>query len=487
MEHALPHPSPTGPERHHPWRTIAVVAAALAVLELLGLVVVGVALVAKPMAHRAIAEAAKAPPAVTKPKPEPMLPLLPRRPRLGHDPERQRRLGRGRLRGLARARARVHRRPGRERTARELRAQRRHVPRRPRARGAPPGPRPRDRDRLAARRPPQSRPARREARRRGRRLSSSNSLVLEGRRRPYHRRVPADDPRKQAEIDYPTRGRRGGPRLDPLQAVRPQPARVSALPDRLRLRPAAARPARRHEPGRARLRLRLDDPLRRAPRHPRRGLRHLAGDDRDRPRARPRAKGSTSSSRSGDYEQLDLGRRFDACLIYDALHHSERAELVLAAAATRAQARAAGCSSPSRTGSSASRAARPRTSTGRRELGYSPRRLKRLLREAGFTEVRRFHNNRKRLFSNSPARHGSPPGRAAHLPPARALLDADLAQGSSDLARASSPVVSELSGSSSTARSSAGIARPKSCWPSSKLPSSNHARQFSGCSSTASM
>ena len=32
-----------------------------------------------------------------------------------------------------------------------------------------------------------------------------------------------------------------------------------------------------------------------------------------------------------------------------------------------------------------------------------PRRLKRLLREAGFTDIRRFHNNRKRLFSNSPA------------------------------------------------------------------------------------
>jgi hypothetical protein len=78
VEHALPHPSPSGPERHHPWRTIAVVAAALAMLELLGLVVVGVALVAKPMAHRAITEAKKAP-AVTKPKPEPMLPLLPRR------------------------------------------------------------------------------------------------------------------------------------------------------------------------------------------------------------------------------------------------------------------------------------------------------------------------------------------------------------------------------------------------------------------------
>ena len=79
MEHVLPHPSPPGPERHHPWRTIATVAAGVALLELLGLVIVGVALVAKPMAHHAIANAAKAPVAVAKPKPEPMLPLLPRR------------------------------------------------------------------------------------------------------------------------------------------------------------------------------------------------------------------------------------------------------------------------------------------------------------------------------------------------------------------------------------------------------------------------
>ena len=35
-------------------------------------------------------------------------------------------------------------------------------------------------------------------------------------------------------------------------------------------------------------------------------------------------------------------------------------------------------------------------------MGYSPRRLKRLLKNAGFTNVRRFHNTRKRLYSNSP-------------------------------------------------------------------------------------
>jgi hypothetical protein len=55
VEHALPSPA------DHPWRTIAVVAAGIATLELLGLVVIGVALIAKPVMHRAQAEAAAAP------------------------------------------------------------------------------------------------------------------------------------------------------------------------------------------------------------------------------------------------------------------------------------------------------------------------------------------------------------------------------------------------------------------------------------------
>jgi 2-polyprenyl-3-methyl-5-hydroxy-6-metoxy-1,4-benzoquinol methylase len=105
---------------------------------------------------------------------------------------------------------------------------------------------------------------------------------------------------------------------------------------------------------------------------------------------------------TADMEELDLGRRFDTCLLYDALHHSPRADLVFA---------------------TAHRALKPggklllaepnwkhrfqgRWAAGQygvTELGYSPRRLKRLLRAAGFTDVRRFHNTRKRLFSNSPA------------------------------------------------------------------------------------
>ena len=55
MEHALSTP------RDHPWRTIAVVTAAIATLELLALVIVGVVLIAKPVMHRAQADAAAAP------------------------------------------------------------------------------------------------------------------------------------------------------------------------------------------------------------------------------------------------------------------------------------------------------------------------------------------------------------------------------------------------------------------------------------------
>jgi 2-polyprenyl-3-methyl-5-hydroxy-6-metoxy-1,4-benzoquinol methylase len=102
-----------------------------------------------------------------------------------------------------------------------------------------------------------------------------------------------------------------------------------------------------------------------------------------------------------DMERLDLGHRFDACLLYDALHHSPRADLVFA---------------------TAHRALKPggklllaepnwkhrfqgRDAAGEygvTELGYTPRRLKRLLRNEGFTQVQRFHNTRKRLFSNTP-------------------------------------------------------------------------------------
>ncbi|TML34603.1 MAG: LytR family transcriptional regulator [Actinobacteria bacterium] len=71
VEHALRSPS------SHPWRTIAVVAAGIATLELLALVVTATALVAKPVAKHARAAAAKH--ASTPTAKVPVRPLLARR------------------------------------------------------------------------------------------------------------------------------------------------------------------------------------------------------------------------------------------------------------------------------------------------------------------------------------------------------------------------------------------------------------------------
>jgi len=71
VEHALRSPS------SHPWRTIAVVVAGIATLELLALVVTATALVAKPVAKHARAAAAKH--ASTPKAKVPVRPLLARR------------------------------------------------------------------------------------------------------------------------------------------------------------------------------------------------------------------------------------------------------------------------------------------------------------------------------------------------------------------------------------------------------------------------
>jgi 2-polyprenyl-3-methyl-5-hydroxy-6-metoxy-1,4-benzoquinol methylase len=104
---------------------------------------------------------------------------------------------------------------------------------------------------------------------------------------------------------------------------------------------------------------------------------------------------------AADMEQLDLGHRFDACLVYDALHHSPRADLVLTTAhrALKPGGRLL-LAEPNWKHRFQGRDAAGEY--GVTELGYTPRKLKKLLRDAGFTDVRRFHNNRKRLFSNTP-------------------------------------------------------------------------------------
>jgi 2-polyprenyl-3-methyl-5-hydroxy-6-metoxy-1,4-benzoquinol methylase len=119
-------------------------------------------------------------------------------------------------------------------------------------------------------------------------------------------------------------------------------------------------------------------------------------------REQARTEGVDAHFDVADYEQLDLGRTFDACLTYDALHHSERPELVLATA--RRALKPGGLllvSEPNWKQRFQGRCASD--AYGTTELGYSPRKLKRLLKDTGFTDIRRFHNNRKRLFSNAPA------------------------------------------------------------------------------------
>jgi hypothetical protein len=81
VEHVLPNPSGPSGHRDHPWRTIAVVAAGIATLELVGLLVVGVALIARPVLHRAQGNAAAATaarPVVKKPVAPKLGPMLPR-------------------------------------------------------------------------------------------------------------------------------------------------------------------------------------------------------------------------------------------------------------------------------------------------------------------------------------------------------------------------------------------------------------------------
>ena len=103
-----------------------------------------------------------------------------------------------------------------------------------------------------------------------------------------------------------------------------------------------------------------------------------------------------------DFEELDLKGEFDAALTYDALHHSPRPDLVVASA--RRALEPGGLFLVAEPNLKQRWQGRSATDEfGTTELGYSPRALKRMLRDVGFTDIRRFHNNRKRLFSNAPA------------------------------------------------------------------------------------
>ncbi len=102
----------------------------------------------------------------------------------------------------------------------------------------------------------------------------------------------------------------------------------------------------------------------------------------------------------GDMEQLTSDRRFDACVIYDALHHTPRADLVLASA-NRLLGPGGRLLLAEPNWKHRFQGRQDSRHWGTTELGYTSRQLKRLLRQAGFVGIERFHNNRKRLFSNS--------------------------------------------------------------------------------------
>jgi 2-polyprenyl-3-methyl-5-hydroxy-6-metoxy-1,4-benzoquinol methylase len=113
------------------------------------------------------------------------------------------------------------------------------------------------------------------------------------------------------------------------------------------------------------------------------------------------AEGVDARFEVADMESLDLGRSFDACLTYDALHHSPRPELVLRTA--HRALKPGGLLLVSEPNWKQRLQGRDASAEfGTTELGYSSRHLKRLMRDTGFHDVRRFHNNRKRLYSNAP-------------------------------------------------------------------------------------
>ena len=102
-----------------------------------------------------------------------------------------------------------------------------------------------------------------------------------------------------------------------------------------------------------------------------------------------------------DMETAQFAAAFDRCLIYEALHHSPEPLEVLRGA--RSALRPSGLlllAEPNWTQRFRGRDAAEEYGTT--ELGFTPSRLRRLLREAGFVDIRRFHSNRRRLYGNSP-------------------------------------------------------------------------------------
>ena len=117
---------------------------------------------------------------------------------------------------------------------------------------------------------------------------------------------------------------------------------------------------------------------------------------------------------------------FDARLTYDALHHSARPELVLASA--HRALKPGGPLLVSEPNWKQRYQGRDATAEyGTTELGYSPRRLKRLLKDEGFDRHPPLPQQPQAPLRQPPGRRARAPRGADDLPAARAVLDADLA------------------------------------------------------------
>lgn len=118
-------------------------------------------------------------------------------------------------------------------------------------------------------------------------------------------------------------------------------------------------------------------------------------------RAEAAREGLSARFEVADMETLELEPRFDRCLIYEALHHSPQPLDVLAVA--RRALKPGGLllvAEPNWSQRFQGRQAAEEFGTT--ELGITPHRLRRLFRQAGFDDVRRFHSNRRRLYGNRP-------------------------------------------------------------------------------------
>lgn len=119
-------------------------------------------------------------------------------------------------------------------------------------------------------------------------------------------------------------------------------------------------------------------------------------------RAEAARDGLSARFEVGDMETVEPEPRFDRCLIYEALHHSSQQLAVLEMA--HRSLKPGGLllvSEPNWTQRFRGRAAAEEFGTT--ELGITPHRLRRMLRHAGFGDVRRFHSNRRRLYGNRPS------------------------------------------------------------------------------------